>query len=92
MQQSGKSTLRLYQAEHFYSFSNWLPLQQSHTASFIFQKNTSDWSRWEQIKTDCTEQPQSNGELGILSKYKKPMCLTSELETELFHRSFEVLA
>lgn len=67
-------------------------LCNNHTppASF-FRKKPSDWSRWEQIKTDCTEQPQSNGEFGILSKYKKPVCLVSELETELFHRSFEVL-
>lgn len=66
-------------------------LCNNHTppASF-FRKKTSDWSRWEQIKTDCTEQPQPTGELGILSKYKNPPRLVSELEIELFHRSFEV--
>lgn len=64
-------------------------LCNNHTlpASF-FRKKTSDWNRWGQIKTDCTEQAQSNGELGILSKYKKPMCFVSELETEIFHSSF----
>lgn len=59
-------------------------------ASF-FRKKTSDWSRWEQIKIGCTEQPQPNSELGILSKYKYHVNIMSELEIELFHSNFEVL-
>lgn len=49
IQQAGKSTLCPYQTEHFYSFSNWLSLQQSHPASFIFQEKNI---RLEQMEAD----------------------------------------